>query len=72
MTKSVMRRLAQILRCKSKSSIAVIRKVSSAHITMGIVAAALFATVYALETKANPASEASQNLFDVLRQPQSE
>jgi hypothetical protein len=67
MTKSVMHHLAQILRCKSKRSIAVIRKVSSAHITTGLVAAALFATVYALETKAIPASESSQNLFEILR-----
>jgi hypothetical protein len=44
--------MAQILRCKSKKGIAGIRKVSSAHITTGIVGAALFATVYALETKA--------------------
>jgi len=67
MTKSVMHQLAQILRCKGKRSIAVFRKVSSAHVTMGIVAAALFATVYALETKATPASGASQNPFEVLR-----
>jgi len=67
MTKNVMRHLAQILRCKGKRSIAVFRKVSSAHVTMGIVATALFATVYALETKATPASESSQHPFEVLR-----
>ena len=66
MTKSVMHHLAQILRCKGKRSIAVIRKVSSAHVTMGTVAAVLFATIYAFETKATPASESSQNLFEVL------
>jgi hypothetical protein len=67
MTKSVMHYLVQILRCNGKRSIAAIRKVSSAHVTMGIVTAALFATVYALETKAAPASESSLNPFEVLR-----
>jgi hypothetical protein len=67
MTKSVIHHLPQILRCKCKKSIAAVRKVSSAHVTMGIVAATLFATVYALETKATPASELSQNLFELLR-----
>jgi hypothetical protein len=62
-----MQHLAQILRYEGKRSIAVFRKVSSAHVTMGLVAAALFATVYALETKASPASGSSQNLFEVLR-----
>jgi hypothetical protein len=59
--------LAQILRSNRKRSIAVIRNISSAHVTMGIVAAGLFATVYALESKANPAPELSQNLLDLLR-----
>ena len=67
MTKSVTHYLVQILRCNGKRSIAAIRKVSSAHVTMGIVTAALFATVYALETKAAPASESSLNPFEVLR-----
>jgi hypothetical protein len=66
MTKNVIHHLAQILRCKGKRSIAVLRKVSSAHVTTGLVAAALFATVYALETKANPASESWRNPFEVL------
>jgi hypothetical protein len=62
-----MQHLAQILRYEGKRSIVVFRKVSSAHVMMGLVAAALFATVYALETKASPASKSSQNLFEVLR-----
>jgi hypothetical protein len=66
MTKNFMH-IAQILRCKSKKGITGIRKVSSAHITTGIVAAALFVTVYALETKANLASEPSEDLFEVWR-----
>jgi hypothetical protein len=70
MTKSVMLRLAQILRCGSKRGIAVIRNVSSAHITMGLVAAVLFVTVYALETKGIPASE--EKPFEVFRHPQPE
>jgi hypothetical protein len=69
MTKSVMHQLAQILRCKSKRTIAVLKKISSAHITMGLVAAVLFASAYALETKAVPAS---QNPFGILRQSRSE
>jgi hypothetical protein len=67
MMKSIMHHLAQIPRCKGKRSIAVVRKVSSAHVTMGIVAAVLFATIYALKTKAAPASESSLNPFEVLR-----
>jgi hypothetical protein len=72
MTKSVMHHLAQILRGKSKKSIAVLKKISSAHITMGLVAAVLFASAYALETKAVPVPEASQNPFGILRQSRSE
>jgi hypothetical protein len=66
MTKNFMH-MAQILRCKSKKGITGIRKVSSAHITTCVVAAALFVTVYALETKANLASEPSEDLFEVWR-----
>jgi hypothetical protein len=69
MTRRVMLYLAEIPRCKSKRGIAVVRKVSSAHITMGLVAAALFATVYALETKAFPAPEPSEKPFGVFLQP---
>jgi hypothetical protein len=72
MTKSVMHHLAQILRCKSKRSIAVLKKITSAHITMGLVAAVLFASAYALETKAVPAPESSQNPFGILHQSRSE
>ena len=72
MTKSVMHYLAQILRCGSKRSIAVLKKISSAHITMGLVAAVLFASAYALETKAVPAPGSSQNPFGILRQSRSE
>ena len=67
MMKSLMHDLAWIQRGISRESISRIRKISSAHITTGLVAAALFATIYALETKANPASESSQDLFEVLR-----
>jgi hypothetical protein len=72
MTRSVKLNLIQTLRCKIKRGVAVIRKISSAHITMGLVAAALFATVYALETKAFPASEPPEKPFGVFLQPQSE
>lgn len=67
MMKSLMHKLAWILRGANRESLSVIRKISSAHITTGLVAAALFATVYALETKATPASDSSQDLFEVLR-----
>jgi hypothetical protein len=67
MMKSLMHNLARILRGMSRESLSGIRKISSAHITTGLVAAALLATIYALETKANPASESSQELFEVLR-----
>lgn len=72
MTKSVMHYLAQILRCGSKRSIAVLKKINSAHITMGLVAAILTASAYALETKAVPAPQSSQNPFGILRQSRSE
>jgi hypothetical protein len=67
MMNSLMHNLARILRGWSRESSSGIRKISSAHITTVLVAAALFATIYALETKANPASESSQDLFEVLR-----
>jgi hypothetical protein len=67
MMKSLMHNLAWIQRGMSREIFSGIRKIGSAHITTGLVAAALFATIYALETKANPASESSQDLFEVLR-----
>jgi hypothetical protein len=67
MMKSLMHNLAWIQRGMSRESFSGIRKISSAHITTGLVAAALFATIYALETKVNPASESSQDLFEVRR-----
>ena len=72
MTKSVMHHLAQILRCKRKRSIAVLKRITSAHSTVGLVAAVLFASAYALETKAVPAPESSQNPFGILHQSRSE
>jgi hypothetical protein len=42
---------------------AVLKKVDSAHITMGIVAAALIVSAYALDTKTPPTME-SHNLFE--------
>ena len=62
-----MHNLARILRGGSRKSLSGIRKIGSAHITTGLVAAALFATIFALETKANPASESSHEPFEVLR-----
>jgi hypothetical protein len=67
MTRNVMLYLAQGLRRKSERSIAAIKKISSAHVTIGLVAAAWFTTVYALETKAVPASKPSEMPFWVFR-----
>jgi len=45
---------------------AVLKEVDSAHITMGIVAAALIVSAYALDTKTPPTME-SHNLFEFTR-----
>jgi hypothetical protein len=67
MTKSVAHRLARILRIKSKRSFAVLKNINGGHITVGLVAAVLFASAYAVETKAILTLETSQNLFEVMR-----
>jgi hypothetical protein len=66
-TNSVMQRLAKIVRSKCKKSVAVLKKVARAHLKLGIVAAALFVTAYAVETKAILTLESSQDLFEVIR-----
>jgi hypothetical protein len=65
MTKRVMHRLAKALCFRGKRSFPVLKKVSDAHIQVGLVAAALFALTYAVETKAILALESSQDLFEV-------
>jgi hypothetical protein len=45
---------------------AVFKKVDIAHITMGIVGAALIVSAYSLETKSPPTME-SHNLFEFTR-----
>jgi hypothetical protein len=65
MTKSVMRHLAKVVRSRSKGGFAVLKKVSDAHIKVGLVAAAIFALAYAVETKAILALESSQYPFEV-------
>jgi hypothetical protein len=67
MTKSVARRLARILRIKGKRSFAVLKKINGTHIKVGLVAAVLFLSAYAVETKAILTLETSQNLFEVMR-----
>ena len=57
MTKSVMRHLAKVVRSRSKGGFAVLKKVSDAHIKVGLVAA--------VETKAILALESSQYPFEV-------
>jgi hypothetical protein len=65
MTKSVVHRLAEVVRSGSKRSFAVLEKVGRAHIKIGLVAAALFALAYAVETKAIFALESSQGPFEI-------
>ena len=45
---------------------AILKEVDSAHITMGIVAAALIVSAYALDTKTPPTME-THNLFELTR-----
>jgi hypothetical protein len=67
MTNSVVRRLAKVVRSKSKRSFAVLKTVNGAHVKLGLVAAALFVLAYAIETKAILVLESSQDLFEVIR-----
>jgi hypothetical protein len=66
MTNSVTQRLAKIVRSKSKRSLAVLKRVNSAHVKLAIVATALFVLAYAVETKAILVLESSQDLFEVI------
>jgi hypothetical protein len=68
MRNSVMHRVAKIVRSKSKRSFAALKEINGAHLKIGLVAAALFALVYAVETKAILVLESSQNPFEVMRQ----
>jgi hypothetical protein len=65
MTKRVMHCLAKALCFRSKRSFPVLKKVSDAHIKVGLVTAVLFALAYAVETRAILALESSQDLFEV-------
>ena len=60
-----MRRLAKVLRSRSRKSFAALKKVSGAHIKVGLVAAVLFALAYAVETKAIFVLESSQGPFKI-------
>jgi hypothetical protein len=60
-----MHRLARAPHPRSKRSFAVFKKITRAHIKVGLVAAALFALAYAVETKAILALESSQGPFEV-------
>jgi hypothetical protein len=59
MTKSVMHRLAKVVRSGSKRSLAVLERAGGAYVKVGLVAAALFTLVYVVETKAIFALESS-------------
>jgi hypothetical protein len=65
MTKSVMHRISIVPRARGKRSLSVLKKVSRAHVKVGLVAAALFALAYAVETKAILSLESSQGPFEV-------
>ena len=67
MTNSVVRRLAKVVRSKSKRSFAVLKTVNGAHVKLELAAAALFVLAYAIETKAILVLESSQDLFEVIR-----
>jgi ABC-type Fe3+ transport system permease subunit len=60
-----MHRLAKVPRSRGKRSFAVFKKVTRAHIKVGLVAAALFALAYAVETKAIFALESSRGPFEI-------
>lgn len=60
-----MHRLARVLHPRSERSFAVFKKITRARIKVGLVAAALFALAYAVETKALLALESSQGPFEV-------
>jgi hypothetical protein len=68
MRNSVMRRLAKVVRSKSMRSFAFLKEINSAHLKIGLVAAALFALVYAVETKAILVLESSQDPLEVMHQ----
>ena len=68
MRNSVMRRLAKVVRSKSKRSFAFLKEINGAHLKIGLVAAALFALVYAVETKAILVLESSQYPLEVMHQ----
>ena len=68
MRNSVMRRLAKVVRSKNKRSFAFLKESDGAHLKIGLVAAALFALVYAVETKAILVLESSQDPLEVMHQ----
>jgi hypothetical protein len=67
MRNSTIRRLAKFARSKGKNGFAVVKKASGTRFRMGLVALALFALAYAVETKAVLILESSQDLFEVMR-----
>jgi hypothetical protein len=67
MTINAIHRLARVIRSKSKTGLAALRKLSGAHLTLALLAAALFGLAYAAEFKAIISLESSQDLFGVIR-----
>jgi hypothetical protein len=55
----------QSLSLRSKRGFAVLKKLDGVHFRAGLVAAAIFALAYAVETKTILALEQSQNPFEV-------
>jgi hypothetical protein len=67
MTKSVVHRLAKVVRSASKRSFAALKRVGGAHAEVGLVAVTLFALAYAVETKAISTLESSPVLLGATR-----
>ena len=66
MRNSTIHRLAKFVRSKGKRGFAVVKK-AFARFKVGLVALALFALAYAVETKAVLTLESSQDLFEIIR-----
>jgi hypothetical protein len=57
--------LAKVVRSKSKRSLAILKKVSGSRFKLGLIAVALFALAYAVETKAVLNLESSPEFFEI-------
>jgi hypothetical protein len=65
MMNNIKLRLAEAVRSKSKRSLAVLKRVDGRRFRLGLIAVALFALAYAVETKAVLNLESSQEFFEI-------